>query len=1257
MAVSITSDCLFTAIRIFRPAAKAIPVIGNLIEGVLESVYELRKQLEYVKSNRKKAKELVDREALLSYTVARNLQTCKRTELTKMEPLVQELQSILKTITECLARQRPVKGSNSLIGRAGNFAKRVVHADADADELQSLNRRLNEAIERCNLDMAMHAAIANLRKEDSDDIRRLQDTLEPVFEALHDSHVAPPRCLNGTRVALLDELFQWALSKDRERVFWLSGMAGTGKSAVARSISHRIAQHITSREDEDANVQLISFFLTRDVVHRRSPLRLLHTLAYFLARALPDFRVELLAALSQRPELVTQSLKVQVEELVAAPLAKCTIACRLVIVIDAFDECDRIGGVEGGDLLPALLSLIRQSTTEVRLLFTSRNEHTIDSMFAQCREERTLRLHDIERATVEKDIRAYFQHELPDLLPQQLSSLITKANGLFIYAATVVRFVTLNEYFDKHELLAGILASYSPGTGIVPDYAQLDRMYRQILSSLIPAGDNEKTRNDAASRIRLIINALVLIENPVTPQTLARLTCMPDHTVATVLRRLNSVIRIDSSGVIRLFHLSFADFLCDPDRCSDPYFRVLSTGPTALSGCHALLALGCLKALNAHLRPDLCNIKDPSLLNSEIADLGDRITRSIPEDLRYACRSWCIHTSQAILPNNVPLSVMLFQQLRLFCSEHLQHWIEAISLLNFVQQARLGLVEVIIWCDSKDVPRETRLLRDAERFLESFRETITSAALQVYATGSCFMPTCCSLRTTAPLLCPIEVLSEPSTTWSPFSLHIPLQRANEKVWNTHSGDLVAFAAPSTSRFTRFEEEMDTCLAFSPSCNLFAIAYGARLGELDVWNMRRGAVVGYDIDGVVLALAFSDDDMLLYVLTLWNPEIQDENPHLRLLKFTLRGQPRPAEEEELEFSYEPSLSLPICRFSRNGSHLAIAAGPGPERVCTVHVQTKDLLLSVNGPADDISDLVFTPSGGDDLWLAACSSNGSIMIWNTSCGHRVAEVSTPGASVLAVAFSSDRAWLLSSASDATVGVWSLDSDQDVTTHSLGEQRGWLHCLPSRWPQDLRIIVSDSDGIDVMTLDRDSHGLAPTNVVSYVAFSHDGSVFATAVDQDVSITIWSTQHATRLAWLPLDRTGIPNLRVIEITFSRGGEKLRAKCRASGNAFDYFFVWDRTDSNEWIWSPQPTIDQSPWYWSSRGLETTTFALKDDWLYYSSPRFLVPRRLCTIPRERRAVNPSGMHWFQCTVVIGSPYGHVTVLRVNEDRLCDRPLF
>jgi hypothetical protein len=46
-------------------------------------------------------------------------------------------------------------------------------------------------------------------------------------------------CLDGTRVGVLNEIRAWAEGDTEQYIYWLNGMAGTGKSTIARTIADK----------------------------------------------------------------------------------------------------------------------------------------------------------------------------------------------------------------------------------------------------------------------------------------------------------------------------------------------------------------------------------------------------------------------------------------------------------------------------------------------------------------------------------------------------------------------------------------------------------------------------------------------------------------------------------------------------------------------------------------------------------------------------------------------------------------------------------------------------------------------------------------------------------------------------------------------------------------------------------------------------------------------------------------------------------
>src|SRR5882762_10396441 len=95
-------------------------------------------------------------------------------------------------------------------------------------------------------------------------------------------------CLKGTRKDVLLQIEQWLVDKKDERVFWLNGLAGTGKSTIAQTFS----------EISFADGKLgASFFCSRDFEDRSSLRAIFPTLAFQLAHRYPQFREQLLLVL------------------------------------------------------------------------------------------------------------------------------------------------------------------------------------------------------------------------------------------------------------------------------------------------------------------------------------------------------------------------------------------------------------------------------------------------------------------------------------------------------------------------------------------------------------------------------------------------------------------------------------------------------------------------------------------------------------------------------------------------------------------------------------------------------------------------------------------------------------------------------------------------------------------------------------------------------------------------------------------------
>jgi hypothetical protein len=490
---------------------------------------------------------------------------------------------------------------------------------------------------------------------------------------------------------------------DGPPVYWLKGLAGTGKTTIARSVAELAAQQGSLGA---------TFFFSRTDIARRSSLAVIPTLAYRLARWRLELRRSICAAIDMHPDIADHgSVREQARRLLTEALdALSSPVPRVLIVLDALDECDKVDDVEGGQLLSALFDCLGVVPLTAKILVTSRDELSIRRIFDAERPHhpaRTLALHiEIEKHIVNADLSLYLAHELGRIgkatgdmswpPPQAIEQLVCRAGTLFVYAATVVNYVKgRSKYSSLDRLLDQVLAGDLRGGR---QRWPLDRLYLQILMN-ISLCDGYYTEEQRVEVLETV-GSLVVLQEPLSTKAIAHLA---DKSQA-LLDGLESLLWKSDDGTVRLFHPSFADFVGDQNRCTDLSFPANERMVTGISFLvvpeehHCRLAHHCLSVMNAHLQYDICKLARPWISNVETIDLGERLDQYAPHELRYACKFWAVHLTKAGKPES-----SLLKGLDTFCREHLLHWIEILSLMRALSVMDEYLPKVFGWCQVRPV--------------------------------------------------------------------------------------------------------------------------------------------------------------------------------------------------------------------------------------------------------------------------------------------------------------------------------------------------------------------------------------------------------------------------------------------------------------------------------------------------------------------------------------------------------------------------
>ncbi|ELU39482.1 NACHT domain-containing protein [Rhizoctonia solani AG-1 IA] len=219
----------------------------------------------------------------------------------------------------------------------------------------------------------------------------------------------------------------------------------------------------------------------------------------------------------------------------------------LVIVIDALDECEDPRGVE------TILDRLFQYAPHLGLKFfvTSRPEPGIYAKMAVnvgCRGGMVL--HDIETSLVSKDIELYLEQELASIplrVPESdLKQLVDRSGALFIYAATLVRYIrTAKRSVNPYDRLQSILASSS---GSSREHAQIDKLYLAVLESAL---EDEELEHSEREAILAVLHTVLMTREPIRVETIALLAGIdgPER-VEYALAPLRSVLHQSESTAI-----------------------------------------------------------------------------------------------------------------------------------------------------------------------------------------------------------------------------------------------------------------------------------------------------------------------------------------------------------------------------------------------------------------------------------------------------------------------------------------------------------------------------------------------------------------------------------------------------------------------------------------------------------------------------------------------------------------------------------
>ena len=326
---------------------------------------------------------------------------------------------------------------------------------------------------------------------------------------------------------------------------------------------------------------------------------------------------------------------------------------------------------------------------------TSRPDPKIAELCESIASEAVCRLQDVPIEEAKSDIETYLKAQLPKLSGNmEIIELGQRAKGLFIYAATVVKYLTPHRSItvkEQTEMLNDFLSkSYEPNSSRDATFL-VDELYRWIMYDAF----SNFSGKGLVRRLDILYTFLCTAERTSTSIVAALVPDGDEETAKAVLDELHAVLYTQGDQVF-WYHASFPDFIFTQARSNFHIDNKDFTLSCNIPAHHSLLGQSCFRIMKSGLRFNIGNIKSSFLFDRDIDELSEKVNQNISAVLKYSSRFWTHHlpslpSSQLINTDNLCYCISEFLQISVL------FWIEAMNLLGLPNQCTLMLQSARKW--------------------------------------------------------------------------------------------------------------------------------------------------------------------------------------------------------------------------------------------------------------------------------------------------------------------------------------------------------------------------------------------------------------------------------------------------------------------------------------------------------------------------------------------------------------------------------
>ncbi|KAJ3085272.1 hypothetical protein HK102_000158 [Quaeritorhiza haematococci] len=1008
----------------------------------------------------------------------------------------------------------------------------------------------------------------------------LREWLKPVDFADHVKEYERSY-VEGTRGWLLDMIRKWLSAPEADgethKVMWLNGGAGVGKSLMAWLVAKELS---TTKE-------LVSeFYCQHNDNAKNNPHALVNTVAYNLAQWSPEIRLRLMHLCEEDKKKKTEQsllegpINAKFRALILEPLKGLSSPPpsdkKIVIVLDALDECGQPRSKKRMDLLRLLGRECRELPSFVKLFVTGRPEEDLwETLHA-------LDMTELETTEAENlnDLQIYAQHRLqrhfssPANLKKGVAAMSAAADGLFVWTKIAADEIDSKEPGRDEDALH-MINNLQKG---------VDGIYHRLLRDALGDSSNED--------FQLVVGTMCTLKRPLTQDALAHFLNIGKGRLAAVLLQFRFLISIHQEGTISFMHKSATDYLTSFDRCEDHRFHIDTKAFSIRT------AKRCLEVMRTTLDADICGLNQEQTrgrLHSEITGFEALVAEKLASHLQYSCKYWIAHVLDAAEPaSDPPLPSDVLELVSSVCRNHLLHWIEVMSLLGDFSFAVSEVQRILVALRPRDIAaivedkasamefrvddallmaisaeleqdyirtfgsvpegdtvaetisrqqvREDNRYRNKEAKAGKWKKKVSSWFRKPRpknqsnpATSPVDSPPLATSTLESVLPPPAEApqqqlpaIESPKTKWSIACellsdcarlmeyFQVPISQHALQVYQT-----ALALCPKETQIWRFYHPMSPGHTQPPSYS-FPIPR-ISVGALEYWDACMAVI---ELPSTIKSIAYSPDGSSLAVASAETISLIDVRTQslLRILRWQRCG-------------------VEAVAFSPDGRRIASGCDDGTVRVWDTETDAELYMMERHSHA--VRVVIFSSDG---LRVASASWDDTVHVWDARTGAVLRKMPGNSSGVRAMAFSPDLrrvasgSWMMLRVWDSEMGTMlrEMEENEPCNVEALAFSPDGQRVVAGCGNGTIRVHNIETGAV-LCTMQGHTHG------VKAVTFSHDGRRVA-SVSDDRKVHVWNVKTGTVLHSMQGH-----SLDVQAVAFSPDGQRV-----VSGSDDGTVRIWD---------------------------------------------------------------------------------------------------